>query len=117
MDSEKIYSKGELFLGKYDTMQYKTSIKYSNIHKIEIRALRKNSKGKGVRMARPWPYLVLTDMNGRKARFAIYFFTKRTLKNLLTNLLEKCKKETGFTFDVDELLKIYADARFTVHEM
>lgn len=99
-----------------EKLQYPTSVNYSDIVDVSIVALQRNSKGQFVAISRPIAYLVIIDKKGKKHRFGLYSMTKRTVRNLLVDLLHMCQENNSANFDVEKLVKDFSVARFAMEE-
>lgn len=108
-----VYAHGN-FKNKRYKVQYRTKINYEDIVGVEINALRANSKGQLVPLLRPAPFLVLINKKGKKVRIGIYMMSKRTVRNILTELLKRIPTTNEVKFDIDALLKDFKEACWSV---
>ena len=108
-----VYAHGD-FKNKRYKVQYQTKINYGDIVDVEINALRANSKGQFVPLLRPAPFLVLTNKKGKKVRIGIYMMSKRTVRNILTELFKRIPTTNKVKFDIDALLKDFKEACWSV---
>ena len=108
-----VYAHGD-FKNKRYKVQYRTKINYGDIVDVEINALRANSKGQFVPLLRPAPFLVLINKKGKKVRIGIYMMSKRTVRNILTELFKRIPTTNKVKFDIDALLKDFKEACWSV---
>jgi len=93
-----------------EKIQYRASVKYSDIENIKIVSLRTNSKKKPVHFQ--VPYLVIANKKGKKVLFGLYFMTKRSVNSLLIELIKRVKATNkDFDADINKLVEDFSKVR------
>lgn len=105
-----IYTFGDM-LPKFERIQYKCFVNYSDIKSIAIIASEKNSKNqriksKWVSSSMPKKYLEFSLVNGKNSRMCINYYTKRQIVKMLNYInhnMNECGNST--IFNIDEIMK------------
>ena len=109
LEKDKIVSYGDNRVGR-SKIQYPAFAKYADIKDVRISALERKSDGSISLIIRPLPYLVITT-NKTEVMFAIYMMRKETVRQLLTDLVNRCNSVNNYlTFDVEQLVEDFSKA-------
>ena len=98
---DKIYTRGDFKLPICKT-QFYSEMKYEDIKRVSILALRRNSRGGYKKSLKPLPYMLLESKNGRQVLFLLRFMSVRTVNHLLDELSNRC---SGPAINVNQLVK------------
>ena len=101
LGKNKIFTRGDFKLGICKT-QYHSEMKYEEIKKVAVLALRRDSRGKYKQTSKPLPYMFLESKNGRQVLFSLRFMSVRTVNHLLDELSNRC---SGPAINVNQLVK------------
>ena len=101
LGKDKIYTHGDIKLGKYKT-QYYSEVKYEEIRRIEVIALRRDSRGKFKETFKPLPFMLIESKNGRQVLFSLKLMSTKALNHLLEELSNRC---SGPAINVNQLEK------------
>ena len=100
LGKNKIYTHGDFKIGH--KTQYPVEMKYEDIKRVSILALRRNSRGGYKKSLKPLPYMLLESKNGRQVLFLLRFMSVRTVNHLLDELSNRC---SGPAINVNQLVK------------
>ena len=115
LEKDKIVSYGDNRVGR-SKFQYPAFANYTDIKDVRVLALSRKSDGSSALIARPIPYLVIST-NKRDVRFAIYMMRKETVRQLLTDLVNRCNSVNNYlTFDVEQLVEDFSKAVWATEE-
>ena len=115
LEKDKIVSYGDNRVGR-SKLQYPAFANYTEIKDVRVLALSRKSDGSSALIARPIPYLVISTSK-RDVRFAIYMMRKETVRQLLTDLVDRCNLVNNYlTFDAEQLVKDFSKAVWATEE-
>ena len=100
LGKEKIYTHGDFKIGP--RTQFHTEMKYEDIRKVSVMALRRDSRGKYKQALKPLPYILVESKNGRQVLFSLRYMSVKTVKRLLDELSNRC---SGPAINVHQLVK------------
>ena len=100
LGKEKIYTHGDFKIGP--RIQFHTEMKYEDIKKVAVMALRRDSRGKYKQTSKPLPYILVESKNGRQVLFSLRYMSVKTVKKLLDELSNRC---SGPAINVHQLVK------------
>ena len=100
LGKEKIYTHGDFKIGP--RTQFHTEMKYDDIKKVAIMALRRDSRGKYKQALKPLPYIFVESKNGRQVLFSLRYMSVKMVKRLLDELSNRC---SGPAINVHQLVK------------
>ena len=100
LGKEKIYTHGDFKTGP--RTQFHTEMKYDDIKKVAVLALRRDSRGKYKQTLKPLPYLLVESKNGRQVLFSLRYMSVKMVKRLLDELSNRC---SGPAINVHQLVK------------
>lgn len=107
---EDIATFGDM-LPKFEKIQYKCLVKYTEIKNISIIASEKNSLNKNIQLkfvssAMPKKYFAFELINGKTKRICIQYYNKRQVVKML-NYISQNMKNSGNenTLNIDEIMK------------
>lgn len=98
-------------LPKYEKIQYRCLIKYSEILNVAIIASEKNSLNKKISLkwtssSMPKKYLEFTLINGKKERMCINHYTKKQIKKMLNYIFINMQNHSNENkLNMDEIMK------------
>ena len=98
---DKIYTRGDFKLPICKT-QFYSEMKYDEIKKVAVLALRRDSRGKYKESYKPLPYLLIESKNGRQVLFVLRLMSVRTVNRMLNELSNRC---VGPAINVNQLVK------------
>lgn len=101
LGKEKIYTHGDFKLGVFKT-QHHAEMKYDDIKKVAVLALRRDSRGKYKQALKPLPYILVESKNGRQVLFSLRYMSVKMVKRLLDELSNRC---SGPAINVHQLVK------------
>lgn len=101
LGKNKIYTHGDFKLGVFKT-QHHAEMKYDDIKKVAVMALRRDSRGKYKQTLKPLPYILVESKNGRQVLFSLRYMSVKTVKKLLDELSNRC---SGPAINVHQLVK------------
>ena len=115
LEKDKIVSYGDNRVGR-SKFQYPAFANYTDIKDVRVLALNRKSDGSSALIVRPIPYLVIST-DKRDVRFAIYMMRKETVRQLLTDLVDRCNLVNNYlTFDAEQLVKDFSKAVWATEE-
>lgn len=100
LGKEKIYTHGDFKIGP--RTQFHTEMKYEDIRKVSVMALRRDSRGKYKQALKPLPYILVESKNGRQVLFSLRYMSVKMVKRLLDELSNRC---SGPAINVHQLVK------------
>ena len=100
LGKEKIYTHGDFKIGP--RTQFHTEMKYDDIKKVSVMALRRDSRGKYKQALKPLPYILVESKNGRQVLFSLRYMSVKMVKRLLDELSNRC---SGPAINVHQLVK------------
>ena len=100
LGKEKIYTHGDFKIGP--RTQFHTEMKYEDIRKVSVMALRRDSRGKYKQALKPLPYILVESKNGRQVLFSLRYMSVKMVKKLLDELSLRC---SGPAINVHQLVK------------
>ena len=100
LGKEKIYTHGDFKIGS--RTQFHTEMKYEDIKKVTVMALRRDSRGKYKQALKPLPYILVESKNGRQVLFSLRYMSVKMVKRLLDELSNRC---SGPAINVHQLVK------------
>ena len=100
LGKEKIYTHGDFKIGP--RTQFHTEMKYDDIRKVSVMALRRDSRGKYKQALKPLPYILVESKNGRQVLFSLRYMSPKTFNRLLDELSNRC---SGPAINVHQLVK------------
>ena len=100
LGKEKIYTHGDFKIGP--RIQFHAEMKYEDIKKVAVMALRRDSRGKYKQTSKPLPYILVESKNGRQVLFSLRYMSVKTVKKLLDELSNRC---SGPAINVHQLVK------------
>jgi len=116
LEDKRIYCGGDNRPGR-DKIQFKASVEYKDIRKIEIVPLRKRSNGTSKLLTRPIPYLSIETKKGKKILFGLHFMSSKAVDNMINNLMMRCELvDNKIEADPSKLLKDFKKATIAVDE-
>jgi hypothetical protein len=77
-------------------------MKYEDIRKVSVMALRRDSRGKYKQALKPLPYILVESKNGRQVLFSLRYMSPKTFNRLLDELSNRC---SGPAINVHQLVK------------
>lgn len=98
-------------LPKFEKIQYKCFVKYTDIQNIAIVASEKNSKNQRIQLrwvssSMPKKYLEFTLINGKKSRMCINYYTKKQITKMLNYInLNMQLAGNENILNIDEIMK------------
>ena len=101
LGKEKMFTRGDFKLPIFKT-QFYSEMKYEDIRKVSILALRRDSRGKYKQALKPLPYMLVESKNGRQVLFILRLMSVRTVNRLLDELSNRC---SGPAINVHQLVK------------
>ena len=111
LDSSEIRTKGDRRIYR-KKLQHPVNIKYVDILSISIVPYGRQSNGSPTGMAKPIPYLFVKDKNRKTSRFSLHDMAKRTVRNLLLSLKERCANAgNNVDVNVEELINCFCNAK------
>ena len=100
-----------------EKIQYPASVEYQEIVDISILPLRKDSRGRYLRLARPIPYLCIRNKAGKCVRFSLHFMSRPTVRRLLEELQNRLgSADNQIPMDLDKLMRDFTNARWATKE-
>ena len=100
LGKEKIYTHGDFKIGP--RTQFHTEMKYEDIKKVTVMALRRDSRGKYKQALKPLPYILVESKNGRQVLFSLRYMSVKMVRRLLDELSNRC---SGPAINVHQLVK------------
>lgn len=116
LEEKRIYCSGDNRFGR-DKIQYKASVEYKDIKKIEIVPLRKRSNGTNKTLMRPIPFLSIETKKGKRVLFGLHFMSSKAVGNMINNLMARCEQvDNKIEADPIKLLEDFKKARLAIEE-
>lgn len=116
LEDKRIYCGGDNRPGR-DKIQFKASVEYKDIRKLEIVPLRKRSNGTSKLLTRPIPYLSIETKKSKKILFGLHFMSYKAVDNMINNLMARCELvDNKIEIDPLKLLEDFKKARIAVDE-
>ncbi len=99
LGKEKMFTRGDF---KPIKTQFYSEMKYEDIRKVSVMALRRDSRGKYKQALKPLPYILVESKNGRQVLFSLRYMSVKMVKRLLDELSNRC---SGPAINVHQLVK------------